>query len=341
MRPINVAVFGAGANTRSRHIPGLRAQERVNVVGVCNRSRASSENAAKELNIGKVYGTYRELVADGDVDAVMIGTWPYMHAPVTIAALNAGKHVLCEARMAMDAAEAHAMLAASRANPQLVAQIVPSPFTFRVDKTIQRLIAAGTLGEILVVELRGGGGFIDRQAPLSWRQNMDYSGLNIMGMGIWYEALMRWTGHAVGVTAVAKTFQKMRKDEAGVMRAIRVPDHVDILADLACGAQLHMQFSAVTGLAGPTEIFVFGSEATLKLSGDKLFMGRRSDTELKEVAVRPEDQGKWRVEEEFINAIRGIEPVTHTTFEDGVKYMEFTEAVSRSARTGSRVTLPL
>lgn len=341
MRPVNVAVFGAGANTRSRHIPGLRAQERVNVVGVCNRSRASSENAAKELNIGKAYSNYRELVADGDVDAVMIGTWPYMHAPVTIAALNAGKHVLCEARMAMDATEAHAMLAASRANPHLIAQIVPSPFTFRVDKTIQRLIAAGTLGDILVVELRGGGGFIDRQAPLSWRQNMDYSGLNIMGMGIWYEALMRWTGHAAGVTAAAKTFQKMRKDEAGVMRAIRVPDHVDILADLACGAQLHMQFSAVTGLAGPTEIFIFGSEATLKFSGDKLYMGRRSDTELKEVAVRPEDEDKWRVEEEFINAIRGKEPVTHTTFEDGVKYMEFTEAVSRSARTGLRVTLPL
>ena len=47
------------------------------------------------------------------------------------------------------------------------------------------------------------------------------------------------------------------------------------------------------------------------------------------------------MEEEFISAIRGREEVTHTSFEDGVKYMEFTEAVTRSAQTGKAVSLPL
>src|SRR3546814_2670726 len=82
-----------------------------------------------------------------DVDAVCIGTWPYMHAPITIAALDAGKHVLCEARMAMDSLEAKAMLAASRRNPSRVAQIVPAPHTLAFDRTIVDTIAAGDIGE--------------------------------------------------------------------------------------------------------------------------------------------------------------------------------------------------
>ena len=69
-----------------------------------------------------------------------IGTWPYTHKSMTIAALAAGKHVLTEARMAMDLAEAKEMLAASRASPQLVAQVVPSPMTLAYDGTIKRLL---------------------------------------------------------------------------------------------------------------------------------------------------------------------------------------------------------
>lgn len=61
----------------------------------------------------------------------------------------------------------------------------------------------------------------------------------------------------------------------------------------------------------------------------------------KEIAVPDELAGKWRVEEEFINAIRGIEPVKLTPFATGVKYMEFTEAVARSMASGEKVALPL
>ena len=50
--------------------------------------------------------------------------------------------------------------------------------------------------------------------------------------------------------------------------------------------------------------------------------------------------GDWRVEEEFINAIRGLEEITHTSFQDGVRYMEFTEAVTRSAQSGKKINLP-
>src|SRR2546423_12185694 len=98
---IRVGVIGAGANTRLKHIPGLRTQNSVELVGLANRTEESSRKAAKELDIQKVYADWTELVKDPAIDAVCIGTWPYMHAQMTIAALDAGKHVLCEARMAM------------------------------------------------------------------------------------------------------------------------------------------------------------------------------------------------------------------------------------------------
>ena len=68
--------------------------------------------------------------------------------------------------------------------------------------------------------------------------------------------------------------------------------------------------------------------------------GRRGDDELAEIDIPVENQGGWRVEEEFINAIRGLEPVTHTNFLDGVRYMEFADAVTLSMQSGERVTLP-
>lgn len=339
--PVRISIVGAGGNTREKHIPLLQEIPGVEIRGVVNRSQSSSRRVAEQFGIPVIYEDWREAVEDEESDAVVIGTWPYLHAPVAIAALEAGKHVLCEARMAMNLAEARAMLDASRNNPDVVAQLVPAPMTFRVDATIARLLGQGYLGEILAVELRGGGGFIDKESPLTWRQNSDMSGLNTMQMGIYYETLMRWIGHARSVTAMGRTFVKMRKDADGVLRSVRVPDHLDVIAEMECGAQASMRFSAVTGHAGPLEIFLYGTEGTLRVCDNKLFGGRRQDVELAEIALPQDEQAEWRVEREFIGAIRGEEDVRLTTFADGVKYMEFTEAVAISLQNQQTVNLPI
>jgi predicted dehydrogenase len=213
--------------------------------------------------------------------------------------------------------------------------------TLGVDTTVRRMLAEGYLGDLLAIEVREGSAFIDRDTPLHWRQDFDLSGFNVMSLGIWYEALMRWAGEATRVTAAGKTFTRMRKDSSGAPRAVRVPEHVDVLADMACGAQAHIQISSVTGLAGAAEAWLFGSAGTLRFSAGRLYGGRRGDAELREIAIPPEQAGGWRVEQEFVGAIRGQEPVTHTSFEDGVKYMEFTEAVARAMASGAAIGLPL
>lgn len=336
---IRVGVVGAGGNTVKMHIPKLQAIPGVEIVSVSNRSRASSERVAEQFGIPTVYDHWWDLIAAPDTNAIVIGTWPYLHCRTTVAALAADKHVLCEARMAMNASEAIEMLDAAQANPHLVAQIVPSPFTLGVDKTIQRLIGEGFLGDILAIDIRAGGGtFLDPDAPLHWRQNMDLSGYNVMTMGIWYEALLRWTGEATRVTAMGKTFVKLRRDaESNTLKPARVPEHINIIADMACGAQANITVSAVSGLNEPDGAYLFGSQGTLRFSGGKLYGGKRGDKSLQEITIPPAEAGSWRVEEEFVNAIRGQEPITHTTFADGVKYMLFTEAVTQSMVEGQAV----
>ncbi len=341
---IRIGVVGAGANTRLYHIPNLQKIAGVEVVGVVNRSRESTERAAREFNIPRTYRHWQELVADPEIDAVVIGTWPYLHCPVTLAALAAGKHVLTEARIAMNAAEARQMLAAARAHPELVAQVVPAPFTLAVDPMVKQLLADGYLGDVQAVDLRVGGAWLDRDAPMNWRHDRDLSGNNTMFLGIWYECLMRWLGPASAVTARTRVAVPYRFDPSrGERRAIEIPDHVEVLADFPGGAIARMHVSAVAGLMPGPEVWLFGSEGTLRFeqASGRLFGARRGDQTLTEIPIPAEKRSGWRVEEEFIAAIRGEAPVRLTTFEDGVRYMEFTDAVHISAREGRTVPLPL
>ncbi len=350
---IRVGLLGAGANTILRHIPGLRAEADVEIVAVANRSHESSERVASEFEIPQACEDWMEIIEDEDIDAVCIGTWPYMHSTLTLAALNADKHVLCEARMASSAAEAYDMLESSRENPHLTCQIVPAPHTLPLDRTIIDLIDEGFLGDLVNVRIciGAGGGFPDLSVPLHWRNKRELSGNNIMTMGIWYEAIMRWVGQATTVMANAQVVVKRRKDENGHIHSVTIPDHLDILCDLAAGGTMNMSVTTVSGFAPECDMWLHGSEGVLRITSSdfsnpaapelRLMGGKRGDASLKNVEILPEKKGTWRVEQEFVNAIREIEPVTRTNFTDGVKYMEWTDAVTESWQTEKKVRLLL
>ncbi len=342
---IRVGIIGAGGNTRQMHIPRLRAIPGVSIVAVCNSSPASSQKAARDLGIPTAHGKWENLVADPGVDAVLIGTWPNMHCPCTVASLEAGKHVLCEARMALNAAEARRMVACSTRHADLVAQVVPAPFSLELDAAVQRFLAEGFIGTVLTADIKGTpGGFIDRESPLHWRQDSRLSGVNVLSLGIWYEMAARWIGHARSVRAMARTFASTRVDPGtGRQVRIEVPDHLDALAEMENGAQMRIQVSAVTGLPPLSmEAWLFGTEGTLRIdaAAKKLFGGRRGDKALAEIEIRAAERVGWRVEEEFIGAVRGQEKVKLTTFEEGALYMQFADAVARAASSGGTVVLP-
>jgi predicted dehydrogenase len=343
---LRVGIIGAGANTRLKHIPGLRSQNSVELVAVANRSEESSRKAAKELDIPKAYPDWTAIVGDSNIDAVCIGTWPYTHAEMTIAALEAGKHVLCEARMAMNATEAKAMLAASRRNPSRIAQIVPAPMSLPVDRTLADAIADGTIGNVISADVRvSTGDYPNAAAPLHWRHNRDYSGNNVMALGIWYEQMMRWVGQAATVFAVGQVVVRHRRDEHGVRVPISVPDHIDVTGHLQAGGQYRLTVSSVIGHAPyRSEAYIYGDKGTLAwiqpLQGEGfLQIAKKGGSGLAPLAIDPAKRGDWRVEEEFVNAVRGREAVTHTDFVTGVKYMEWTDAVAQSMRERREVAV--
>ena len=328
-----IGLIGAGGNQRLRHIPGFRAIDDVEIVNVVNRSRASGEAVAAEYGIPRVSESVTELLADPAVDAVCIGTWPYKHLEYTSAALAAGKHVLCEARMANDAAEAEQMLAAARTQPELVAQLVPAPFDFRLGKTIARLCADGSLGQILEAHLTllNGGG-LDPAAPLHWRHRRDYSGKNMMQLGIFNETIQRWLGDTTRVVAHARTFVNSRVDEeSGERMPITIPDSLGIFADMANGARCTYRVSAVTeGAPGPPSIELYGTEGRLSWRfGDTAEWARHGE-EPSSLEPDPGTAHDWQVEADFMNSVRTGAPVELTNFEDGVRYMRFTDAVWES-----------
>lgn len=343
---IRVGIVGLGANTRLRHVPGLRECEGVEITGVCNRSPESTQKAAAEFNIPKTYPRWEDLVADDDLDAVVIGTWPYLHAPITLAALAAGKHVLTEARMAASVREAHEMLAASRKHPQLVTQIVPSPLGLRADTMIKDLLSDNYLGELREVILIGtSDALVDPQTPLHWRQQAHLSGINMLTLGILHESLTRWIPQPVRVLAQTATFISERHNPAtDTMAPVETPDVAHVLAEFPGGALGIYHLSGMTRFGPGTQIHLYGSDATLKYQlapEERLLGGRAGNEQLREIRIPPKKVRHWRVEADFIDAIRGKQPIELTDFETGVKYMEFTEAVAKSAQTGQAVTLPL
>lgn len=342
--PIRIGVIGAGANTRAKHIPGFQSIPGVEVAVVCNRSLESSRRVAREFGIPHVAEQWREVIESPDVDAICIGTWPNLHARLAIDALRAGKHVLTEARMARDLAEAQLMLDEAKQQPHLVAQIVPAPMSLPFDATVQDLLAQKSLGEIREAAITcTNAALADPTTPASWRQDVHLSGRNTMFLGIYYEMLRRWIGaDPVDVVADAAVFTRQRRNSEGEAKEIQIPESVSILGRYQAGARLIAHFSNVETTAPRAEIRLNGSEGgvRLDLATETLWLARRGEPE-KRVEIPAEKRGGWRVEHDFIESIREGKPVRLTDFATGVRYMAFTDAVWESWNSGAMRTLML
>lgn len=342
MENLRIGIIGAGANTRKRHLPGLRGIEGVELCCLANRSQESAQRVAEEFSIPKVHRHWRDVIEDDEVDAVCIGTWPYLHCDATCAALEAGKDVLCEARMAMDAAEARLMLRIAQQTGR-VAQIVPSPFGLKGCHVVRHLLADGYLGDVREIYVRAmTSACADPTAPLHWRHRADLSGVNVLVLGILNETVQRWFGATEAVAAQTSLFIPRRKNpETDQWDDVTSPDSIGIVARMASGAQCVYHVTGHAHHGGAMRIEAYGSEGTLvyDLADDTILAARKDDAELKPLDIPADQAGGWQVEADFIASIRDGRPVTRTNFVDGLKYMCFTEACRRSADAGRTVLL--
>lgn len=337
---LRIGFVGAGGNTLSRHLPEFRALSGIEFKAVANRTPASAARVAAEWGIARVESDWRAVVEADDVDAICIGTWPDQHAPITRAALAAGKHVLCEARMAATLPAARAMLDAAKANPRCVAQLVPAPHTLAVDDAVAAWIASGVAGawrEVRVVHRHGD--YLDPAKPISWRLQSRHSGVNMLTLGIFYETLLRWLdADAVVRMARAEIATPRRRDGAGEWQALDLPEALTVEGELPAlnGAGLRMELSGLWQAEPELEIRLRGERAELRWNGRRGVVETRAIGETAWQLLSAPAREAWAVERDFVASIREGAPVRRTDFTTGERYMRFTDAVWRATGLEAR-----
>jgi predicted dehydrogenase len=336
---LKIGIVGAGGIVRTRHLPALARTEDVKIVGVCNSSYESSEKfCSKFLPEAKPYANWAELVSEADIDIIWIGTPPYLHATVGISALEAGKHVFCQARMAMNLTEAEEMCAALQRHPHLVTMICPAPHGLRGSRLMQKLAADEFVGRAHHLRLRSfTGDYLDPEAPPHWRQRDELSGLNVLTLGIYAEVLQRWFGPISSVFAHRKTITPIRQGYE-----IRIPDMVTVLCTFANGIEGVLEFSGIVPFAAPDRLELYGDQGMLSydFSNDRIEGGQLGDPATEVIPIPPELEQFWNVEADFIAAVRspgGISP--QPGFNEGLQYMKVVQAVADSVEQGREISI--
>ncbi|HMP40969.1 MAG TPA: Gfo/Idh/MocA family oxidoreductase, partial [Roseiflexaceae bacterium] len=106
---IRVGVVGTSWWAAMSHLPALASHPHAEVAAICGRNRAPAEALAAKFDIGRVFIDYRAMIESGAIDALVVATPDDLHAPIALAALDAGLHLLCEKPIALNAADAQAM----------------------------------------------------------------------------------------------------------------------------------------------------------------------------------------------------------------------------------------
>jgi predicted dehydrogenase len=338
--PLRIGIAGAGNIVASEHVPRLRAIPGVELVAVANQTPESSRRAAERLGIPRAYSHWGELIEDPEIDAILVGTWPYLHAPITIEALYAGKHVLTEARMAANGDDAAAMAEAAIEQPSLVAMVVPASFSLWADRAIGRVLGDGTIGRLLAVRVTWDLG-AGTDPGEWWRWQRRYSGNNVMALGILYEAMARWLGPAEWVTAESQIVTLRKPAPGGGLVPTDVPDHLVAIAGFGGDLTATIEMSTVTLRGTGIHASFVGSDAVLEVDfgTQALTVQRSQKARPRTIAIRADERDEWRAERDFVAAIRGEKAVDMTDFETGRRYMQFVDAVHASNRDGQRVAL--
>ncbi|MGG1684703.1 Gfo/Idh/MocA family protein [Pseudalkalibacillus sp. NRS-1564] len=146
MNELKIGVIGCGSIAKHRHLPEYAANTQIKIAAVCDIVKTRADETAV-LYGAKSYESYEELLQNSEIDAVSVCTPNYLHAPISIAALKAGKHVLCEKPMATSRADAEEMIEAARTSGKnlMIAhnqRFVPSHAKAR------DILASGEIGKV-------------------------------------------------------------------------------------------------------------------------------------------------------------------------------------------------
>ena len=337
---VRIGFIGVGGVAQSRHLPALANIPEAELGPVWTRTPAKAQDAVEQYGFSSAAATWQEVAESPDVDAVIVATPPVLHRDATVAALTAGKHVLCQARMGLNLSHAQDMLAASRKHDLVTALYPPLP-GLKGDRTMLRLLhEEGFVGDIREVHVTGMMSTPESDA-YAWQTDPAVTGVNAMTLGMWVEILNRWVGPATRLAAIGRTHRTKRTDVAGDRVDAEVPDSIAIVADLECRATASYHFSSTASSIPAQTISIYGSNGALvyNLFGGEIVGATDGAANLGPIFIPEAEIRTQDTDSQWIRAILEGTSVS-PDFEEGMRYMEFSEAVALSLKSGDMVSLP-
>lgn len=352
---LRVGVVGTGFGARAQ-IPGFRAAG-CEVTAVSSARPERAGEVARQHRVPSWTTDAAELARRDDVDLISVASPPYLHHDHVLAAVAAGKHVLCEKPFALNAVQARAMLAAAEA--KRVVHAIDHEFRFvPARSTLKELVAEGALGEVRAVHV------VDFAPTLAdpdlarqeWWLRRDRGGGILGAVGShWIDTLRWWCGEVRFVSAQLGTFVRKRPVRGGGRIHVTADDTAHVLLRFASGALGSIQLSVVARHSS-RRVMVYGSDASAVIGGNGRLLFAAAGKELREIVAEPpgdipEGAGRGvprylleafaalvaRIRAHIEEGPRGQHAEDHPTFHDGLRVQEVLDAAYASSETASIV----
>lgn len=354
---MKVGIVGASF-ARAAYLPALRHVPGAEVVALASGRIDSARSAAAEFGIAHAYDDWRAMLDNHALDLVLIATPTDLHAPITLAALAKGAHVVCEKPTAMDAGEAQAMLDAAEAAGRL--HMIDHELRFNPNRArVAEMIANGDLGEIRHVNIANIGASWANPASRpkgDWWSLAEHGGGRLGANGSHQVDLLRWwLGPVASAMGQALVVIPDRVDKATGEAWMATADDVAYFTlEMRSGAlaQVFMSGVAANNIGNLTQ--VFGSKGTILLDNeDEKLRFAKAGGGFEDITVADPNaalpglnKGVWNVSvvgalREMAQAIAQGRPLARgATFQDGVANQRVLDAVKQSTQSRAWVDLP-
>ncbi|MDQ6674926.1 MAG: Gfo/Idh/MocA family oxidoreductase [Chloroflexota bacterium] len=330
MRKIRWGVLSTARIGTNQVIPAMQQGSLCQVTAIASRDAQRAAKVAETLEIPKAYGSYAELLADPEVDAVYIPLPNEQHVPWSIKSLEAGKHVLCEKPIALTADEAQVLVDAAAHYPDLK---VMEAFMYRHHPQWQRakqLVTSGAIGDVRTIQSFFSYANLD---PGNIRNHADQGGGGLMDIGCYNISLSRFIfGQEPGrVCAMVEYDPRFKTDRL-----------VSSMLDFPSGTST---FTCSTQLSPYQRVNIFGTTGRIEIEIPVNAPAKRPcriwyahDSTIDELVLEASNQ--YTVQGDLFSRAIIDNTRVPTPLEDAVANMRVIDAVIRSGRDGKWVDVP-
>ena len=347
---VNIGIIGTSWWADIMFLPALQNHERANLRAICGRNRERADEMAEKYDIPDVYTDYNQMIEQSDIDAVIVSTPDDTHYEMVMAALNAGKHVLCEKPVANNADHAREM-AEKAASTGVKHMVMYTWYWMPNIQRVKQLLDADFAGKIYHACFNWIANY-GRNSNYMWRFDADYANGSVSDLGSHMIYLALWMlGDATAVTGrLATHVQRQYEDGSPVTNPAN--DTAQFIVEFAGGAQAQFFISVTAHEIKPYDkpsLGLHGAMGTIKaefIPADIMeltLLAQQADVDEITNETMPTDFQAFFTKESvgtrnFVDCILDDKPCT-PNLHDGYKVQQVIDAVMESHETGCRIEI--